>query len=372
MKDFALEVFFSAWEFKARYLLSASDAESLSIADLLAMASDADREAFEHLRLGYIETEGTPALRAAVAETYDAMTPENILCFAGAEEAIYASMRVMLGPEDHAVVVTPNYQSAETVPLAQCAVTGVALDAADGWSLDIDAVEAALRPNTALVSINFPNNPTGKVLERERFDALVALCRRRGIWLFSDEVYRLIERDPSRRLPQVADVYERGLSLNVMSKAYGLAGLRVGWIAAQDRGLLARLERYKHYLSICNGAPSELLATIALKNRARILARNRALVARNLDLLSAFFAAFPGLFQWSVPEGGCIGFPRYLGADGVEHFTDRLLADTGILLLPASNFASDLTPVPMDRFRVGFGRAGIVEALDAWRDWLRR
>ncbi len=125
----------------------------------------------------------------------------------------------------------------------------------------------ALRPNTKLVSINFPNNPTGSVLERGRFDELVGLCRKRGLYLFSDEVYRLIERDESIRLPQVGDVYERGLSLNVMSKAYGLPGLRIGWIMSRDRDVLQRMERYKHYLSICNSAPSEYLAAAALRGR---------------------------------------------------------------------------------------------------------
>ena len=101
--------------------------------------------------------------------------------------------------------------------------------------LDLDLLRAALRPNTKLISINFPNNPTGKILPRASFDALVEICRSRGIWLFSDEVYRLIERDPALRLPQAADVYERGISLNVMSKAYGLAGLRINHLQVYRR-----------------------------------------------------------------------------------------------------------------------------------------
>ncbi len=370
-RDFALEIHFARWDFRARYHRTASDAESLTLAELLDHASEEDRAAFHEARLGYSETFGAPDLRAAIAGTYETAAAGDILCFAGAEEGLYAAMRVLLGPDDHAVVVTPNYQSAETLPVSTCAVTGVPLDAEDNWSLDIDRVAAALRPETRLVSVNIPNNPTGKILERDRFDALIALCRSRGIWLFSDEVFRGLDRDEARRLPQAADLYERALSLGVLSKAYGLPGLRLGWIACKDRALLERLERYKHYLSICNPVPSERLAMIALKARARILKRNRDLANANVATLDAFFAEFPELFEWSTPDGGCIGFPRYLGADGVESFTRRLVEEAGVLLAPASIYRSDLGETPADRFRIGYGRADMDEGLAAMRAWLR-
>ncbi|HEX9447700.1 MAG TPA: aminotransferase class I/II-fold pyridoxal phosphate-dependent enzyme, partial [Dongiaceae bacterium] len=205
-----------------------------------------------------------------------------------------------------------------------------------------------------------------------QFEALIELSRSRGIYLFSDEVYRGLERDPARQLPQVADRYERGLSLNVMSKAYGLPGLRIGWIASRDRALLGRMERIKHYLSICNAGPSEHLAVIALKARARILMRNRDLIAGNLKTMNAFFDEFGDLFDWSVPDGGCIAFPRYKGQDGVETFCRRLAEEDGIILLPASIYHSELGATPTDRFRIGFGRSYTTEGLAAMRAALRR
>ena len=367
LPDFALEAYFSRWEFSAQHHLCASDIETLTLPELLALASDEDRSAWEELRLGYIETFGTPALRAAIASSYTALDAENVLVFAGAEEGIYIAMRTLLSADDHAVVVTPNYQSAESLPNAICDTTGVALDEANAWRLDLNAVEAALRPNTKLISINFPHNPTGKILERRDFDALIEIARRQGIYVFSDEVYWGIERTESQRLPQIADAYERGLSLNVVSKSYGLPGLRVGWIATQDPALLAPMERYKHYLSICNAAPSEALATIALKARERIFASNRALVNANLELLNAFFSEFSESFEWTTPDGGCIGFPRYRGPDGVESFCERLVNDAGVLLLPSSVYRSALTETPADRFRIGFGRRNMAEGLDAMR-----
>jgi aspartate/methionine/tyrosine aminotransferase len=371
LADFALETYFSKWEFTARFHLSASDAQSLSLRDLLSMAAPEDAEAFNELWLGYTQTFGSPPLRDEIAATYSNQTADNILCFAGAEEGIFVAMHALLGQGDHAIVVTPNYQAAETVPLSLCEVTGVPLDPDHAWSLDIDRVADSIRPNTKLISINFPHNPTGKILELDKFAALVALCRKHGLWLFSDEVYRLLGLYPERQLPQVADIYERGLSLNVMSKAYGLSGLRIGWIASADRALLVRMERYKHYLSICNSAPSELLARIALKSRARILARNNQLLADNMFLLEAFFAEFERLFQWYKPDGGCVAYPRYLGPEPVDAFTQSLVERAGVLLLPATVYRSELAPTPPDRFRIGYGRAGLKCGLEAFRSHLQ-
>jgi len=370
MRDFALEVYFSKWEFVAKYNLTGSDSENLTLGELLALAGPEDRAAFDSLSLAYTETWGAPALREEIARTYDGIEARDILCFAGAEEGIYTAMRVLLSPGDHVIVLTPNYQAAETLPLSVCDVTGVPLDARNNWALDIDRLRDAIRPNTKAVSINFPNNPTGRIIDRAQFDAIVDLCRRNGIWLFSDEVYRLIERDPNMRLPQAVDAYERGISLNVMSKAYGLPGLRIGWLACRNRELLGRFERYKHYLSICNSAPSEFLARIALRARERILTRNRAIVASNLALLGAFFQEYSNLFDWRIPDGGCVGFVRYKGTDGVQAFTDRLVEETGVLLLPASVYRSELNEVPTDYFRVGYGHSYVPRALTVFREWL--
>lgn len=371
MRDFALEVYFSKWEFVAKYNMTGSDAENMSLGELLALASGEDREAFNALSLAYTETWGAPSLREEIARTYDALGARDVLCFAGAEEGIYAAMRVLLGPDDHAIAVTPNYQAAESIPMSVCAVTGIPLDPDNGWALDLERLKAAIRPSTKVVSINFPNNPTGRIIDRAQFDAIVDLCRRNGIWLFSDEVYRLIERDAAKRLPQAADAYERGISLNVMSKAYGLPGLRIGWLACRDNDMLRRFERYKHYLSICNSAPSEFLARIALKASASILARNRAIVDSNLTLLGGFFGEYSHLFDWKLPDGGCVGFIRYKGADGVESFTDRLVQETGVLLLPASVYRSDLNAVPAQYFRVGYGHSYVPAALEVLGSWLR-
>jgi aspartate/methionine/tyrosine aminotransferase len=372
LRPFALEVFFSKWEFTARHHLCASDMQSMTLSELLALADAEDRAAWDALYLGYTETWGSPGLRETIAGTYESVAASEILTFVGAEEGIFAVMHALLGPDDHAITIIPNYQSVESVPLSICETTGVALNPERAWELDLGRLRDAIRPNTRVICINFPHNPTGKMISRALLDEIISLCRARGIYLFSDEVYRLIERWPEMTLPQVADIYERGISLGVMSKVYGLPGIRVGWVACKDPEALRRMERMKHYTSICGAAPSELLARIALKARERILARNRALIVRNLALLDAFFAEHSDLFVWYLPDGGCIGFPRYLGREGVEAFASRLVEQSGVLLLPSSVYKSDLGATPLDRFRIGYGRDNMEAGLAATQAHLRK
>ncbi len=372
LPDFRLETHFSKWEFKARYHMTASDAESLSLRDLLELATPAQREAFEGMWLGYTETYGAPDLRAAIASTYVAQKPADILCFAGASEGIYAANSVLLDQDSHAIVVTPNYQSHEELPISLGSATAVPLDPDDGWALDIDRIKAAVQPNTKLVTINFPHNPTGAILPLDRYHALIELCRHHGIYILHDEIFNGLGPSDATHLPYIADLYERGLSLGVTSKSYGLPGLRIGWIACQDRMLLSQMERFKHYLSIANSGPSERLAVIAIENRATILARNCALVDENLTKWDAFFARHTDLFDWQRPQGSCMAFPRYRGVDGVEAFCAALLEQAGVLLLPSTIYQSRLGPTPVDRFRLSCGRAGLSEGIAALEAHIRK
>lgn len=371
MRNFALETYFSKWEFSAKHHMTASDAQSLSVGALLDIAG-LPQTALSDLHLGYTETWGAPDLRQAISATYDKMKPENILCFAGAEEGVYTAMRVLLSADDHAIIIVPNYQAAETLPLDICDVTGVALDANNHWHLNLDDIRNAIRPNTKLISVCFPNNPTGHIIPKDDYKTLIDICRAHNLYLFSDEVYRGVELDASKRIDQAADAYEKGLSLNVMSKAYGLPGLRIGWIASADKEVLQALERYKHYLSICNSAPSERLAVIALGVRETLLERTRSLMRHNIAKLDLFFGDYPDLFDWQHPDGSCIGFPRFKGRGGVEHFCQSLVEENGVLLLPASLYRSELMEAPTDRFRIGFGRDNIEEGLKAFREFLDR
>ena len=371
LPDFRLEVYLGEWEFKAKYHLTASDAETMTVAELLALATPEERETFDNLALGYVPVPGGEELRSAVAATYESVDAADVLTFAGAEEALFWALQELAGPGDHAIVTVPNYQSTESVPLANGAdVSGLLLRPENGWGLDLDELRSLLRPETRLIVVNWPNNPTGGVARPEDFRALVELCDERGIRLLSDEVYRGVELDPARTLPQATDLSGTAVSLNVMSKAYGLPGLRIGWLACRDRELLARLERRKHYTSICNAGPSEALAMIALRNGKALRARTRETVGANVPVFAAFFAEWAKLCEWEPPAGGCVCFPRYLGDDGVEAFCRALLDEAGVVLLPAGIFASALADVPADRFRIGVGRHDPGPALAAFGGFL--
>lgn len=372
LPDFKLETHFSKWEFNARYHMTASDAESMTMRDLLAMATPQEREDFEGLWLGYTETYGDPELRETIAATYRDRTAAEILCLAGASEGIFAANNVILDRDSHAIIVTPNYQSHETLPLSICEATGVPLDPDDNWSLDIDRVAAAVRPNTKLVTINFPHNPTGTILPLDRYKALVELCRKHGLYILHDEIFHGLGPTGTDHLPFIADLYERGLSLNVVSKSYGLPGLRLGWIACQDKDVLSKMERFKHYLSISNSGPSEKLTIIAVRNREKILARNCGIIDDNLPKIEAFFQRHQDLFEWRRPQGSCMAFPRYKGPDGVARFTERLVEESGVLLLPSAIYSSELGPTPNDRFRIGIGRKGMDEGLAAMDSHIMR
>ena len=372
LRTFRLEEYLGEWEFSARHYLTASDAESVTLEELLAMGSEEDREGFMTMPLSYIETWGTEDLREAVAGTYDNVDAGHVLAFAGAQEAMFWAMQELAGPGDHAVVTVPCYQSMETVTLATGAdVSALLMRRENGWALDLDELRGLLRPNTTLVAVNYPNNPTGYVPDQATFRSLVQLCDERGIRLFCDEVYRGIEVDRACTLPQAADLSKTALSLNVASKSYGLPGLRIGWLACRDRALLERLEKRKHYTSICNPGPSEYLAAMALRNRERIWERNRGIVAANRPLWEAFFARRPDLFDWEPPVGGCVCFPRYKGGD-VDDFARRLVMEEGVVVLPASVYYSELADAPTDHFRVGLGRLGLEEGLAAFDRFLRQ
>ena len=234
----------------------------------------------------------------------------------------------------------------------------------NGWAHDLDALEAALRPDTRLVYINTPHNPTGLLMPRDVLDRVVELCAERGAWLLADEVYRELEHDPADRLPAAVDLYDRAISLGSMSKTYGLPGLRLGWLASRDRAALSKIVDLKHYTTICSSAPSELLSALALRHRAVLADRSRAIVLANLTLLDAFLARHADRFSWQRPNASTIGFVRVEGVEDTSPLCEQLVADAGVLLLPGAVY-DEPTHV-----RVGFGRSTLPEALGLFDAWI--
>ena len=367
--DFALERYFARWEFAVDHLLCASDVQGLPMAELLALADDETRVLWEGLELGYTESTGHPLLRREIAAMYTSVEPDDVLVFAGAEEAIFCLANVLLGPGDHAVVTWPGYQSLyEVGRTAGADVTLHELHETDGWSLDVPRLIASLTEATRLVVVNAPHNPTGMLPSHAEWAELTAALAERGVHLLADEVYRFLESEDGDRLTAGADAFERGVSLGVMSKSFAMAGLRIGWLATHDRDLLARCAAFKDYTTICSSAPSEVLALIGLRARDHVLARSRGIVEANLDRLDGFFDDWADRFEWVRPRGGSIGFPR-LTVPGVriDDWSAQLVEETGVLLLPGSTFGH-----AGNHFRLGFGRTDLPEALERFEGFAAR
>jgi len=358
--DFALERYFAQWEFTAEHLLCASDVEGYSMSKLLTLADTETRKLWKGLKLGYTESAGHPLLRAEIAATYDTVEPDEVLTFAGAEEAIFCLMNVLVGPGDHVIATWPGYQSLYEVARATGAeITLHGLHESDGWAVDIERLRSEVRPATRVIVVNTPHNPTGMMLDRTTYDGLMEIAEDGGIRLFMDEVYRGLEFDETDRLAAGADALPTAISLGVMSKAYALAGLRIGWIATHDRDLLARLAAFKDYTTICSSGPSEILAIIALRARDRVLERSRAIIAANLEHVDGFFDDYLDRFTWIRPSGGSVGFPR-LTVPGVsiDDWAADLAKAEGVLLLPGSVFG-----YAGNHFRLGFGRTDLPKGL---------
>ena len=365
ISDFKLERYFAKYEFKAPYLLCCSDCESMPVKDLLALEENGIAD-FQNLWLGYTESLGHPDLREVISKLYTHVSPDQILVHSGAEEAIFNFMNVVLAPDDHIIVHEPGYQSlTEVAQSIGCRITRWYADPDRNWRLDLNFLKDNLKPNTRAVVVNCPHNPTGYLMARDEFRELIDLSQKHGFLIFSDEVYRFLEYLPDKRLPALCDRDERGVSLGVMSKSFGLAGLRIGWIASRNKDLMEKMASFKDYTTICNSAPSEYLATVALRHRDPIIKRNLKIITENLAGLQAFFDRHQDRFQWLPSQAGPIAFPRWLGAGSVDNFCRDLVDKTGVLLLPGTLYQGNF-----QHFRIGFGRKNLAECIAHFETYL--
>jgi aspartate/methionine/tyrosine aminotransferase len=357
IRPFRIEHYFAKHEFSARYLLSSSDAESRTIQDVLALEPGAHDQFLQHW-CGYTEAPGAPPLRKAIAGIYPTAAPDDVLVMSSAEEGIFVVYNALLAPGDHAIVETPCFESGLEVARSTGAdISEWRRRPQDDWAHDLDALRGLLRPTTRMLYICTPHNPTGLLMCREVFDAVVGLCRERGILLFCDEVFRELEHDPSTRLPAGCDAYEGAISLGSMSKTYGLPGLRLGWLVSRNRSVLRRCLEFKYYTTICSSGPSEFLTDLALRHRQVLIDRNLGIVHSNLALLETFFQQRSDLFAWVKPNASPMAFARFRPERDVMEFCDDLVRQAGVMLLPGIVYDEPR------HIRFGTGRKSMPEAL---------
>ena len=360
LRPFLLERYFARFEFTTRFLLASSDCEALTLAELLALADDRDRAAWDGLKLGYTESPGLLELRERIAAGYPGLTADDVVT-AAPEEAIYILARALLRPGDRVIVSYPGYQSLYEIATSVGARVErwTPEETAEGWWFDPGRLEALAKQGSRAIVVNFPHNPTGALPSRAEWARVIAAAEGAGAILVSDEMYRGLEYDEGRRLAPAAAASERGVSIAGLSKAYGLPGLRVGWLATRDRALREAAQAYKDYTTICASAPSERLALVALKNSPRLVGRCREIVAANRPLLESFLSRQAERFAWRPPLAGPIAFARFHPGDA-RAFCERLALEAGVMLLPSSVFEWGDS-----HLRFGFGRTSFREAIAA-------
>lgn len=365
LNSFKLERYFAKYEFSVKYLLSSSDCDGLPQKELLNMADLETKNLWDNLKLGYTESQGLPLLRQEVAKLYKGINPDNTLIVAP-EEGIFITLNSILEKGDHVICTFPGYQSLyEVAEGIGCEVTRWKPDEEQGWRFDPEFLTKNIKPNTKLIIFNFPHNPTGYLASRKDFDRIIEIAKEHNIYVFSDEMYRFLEYNSEDRLPSAPEVYDKAVSLFGMSKTFGMAGVRLGWIVTRDLELYQKMATFKDYTTICSSAPSEMLSLIALRAKGKIIQRHLDRIKRNLELTDSFFNEHEDLFSWIRPKAGTIAFPKLIKDEDSYEFCERVIKEVGIMVLPSTVYDYD-----NKHFRLGFGRENFPEALKALESYL--
>lgn len=365
LQPFELERYFAKYEFSARYLLSSSDCDGIKQTDLLKLADAEMQNFWESLSLGYTESLGHPLLRNEIAALYQGVSPDDCLV-AVPEEAIFIALNSILNHGDHVICTFPGYQSLyEVASGLGCEVTRWEPEEENGWCFNPGFLEKNIKPNTRMIIVNFPHNPTGYLPPRGDFEKIINLAKEHDLFLLSDEMYRLLEYEEKDRLPSACELYEKAISLFGMSKTFGMAGARIGWLVTRDKEAYSKLASFKDYTTICSSAPSEVLSIIALRAKEKIIHTHKERIKRNLNLLDSFFDQNQEIFEWVKPKAGTIAFPKLKGDKNASDFCQQVINTANIMLLPSTVYDYGNT-----HFRLGFGRENMPDALSKFQDFL--
>jgi hypothetical protein len=352
LEPFELERIQSKWEHIVDVVLTESGVEPLSIKELI---SEKEQQKLLSMDLGYSQTNGTIPLREAIASMYTGADAEDILVTNGGAEANFLAIWNFLNESDNAdeiIMMQPNYMQIHGVTRTLGGrVKSWNLKMENGqWNLDIEALKEAVGSKTVAITICNPNNPTGATFNRADLKPVVDIAKDAGIWILSDEIYQGAEMD-GELTPTLFDQYERVLVTNSLSKAYGLPGLRLGWIATCDKEHAEELWAYSDYTTICPSKISDSLATIALQpdKREWLLKRATRIVRQNWGTMQDWFDAHSDVFDYVTPEAASICFPKHnLPLSSLE-LVERLRKEKDLLIVPGEHFGFQ------KYLRIGFG-----------------
>ncbi len=352
-----------------RYSLSNSFAEPLSSDELIELSlKRGDKDIVEQYNkhsLEYTPNGGSLDLREEIAKLYGPeIGPDNILVFPGGQVALQTAAMAIIGPDDHAIVFTPGYQSTQEAPLiAGGSVTRIELKPEEGWQIKPERVAAAVKPNTKYMVFNEPYNPAGTLMSAETQTALKKIAEDNDIIIMADEVYRLLEHDENDRLPAMADFYDKGISVVTMSKPWGGCGITIGWLALQDMALKERITDMQYFATACASRASEIQGIMTLRASDWILDRNLKIIRENVALLEKFIEKYNDLFEWVKPTAGAICYIKFTGPLTSAELGEQLAA-AGIGIKPAWVFSEPGTP-DSGYFRCGYGESIMPHALEA-------
>lgn len=348
LDKFEMERLQSTWENRVKYNLSESSVHPMSARELVS--DPAYLEQLMDTPLIYNQSNGTDELRSTIAAHYPGATLDHVEVTNGGSEANFVSIYSTLEPGDEAVIILPNYQQIwGMIRSFGMAVKEVRLHEELHWAPDLAELEAAVSPRTRMIILCNPNNPTGAILTAAEMDAIVRIASRSGAWILCDEIYQGSERD-GRMTPTFWGKYDRVIITNGLSKAYGLPGLRIGWIVA-PKDLIARMWSYHDYTTIAPGTLSDCLARIALapEGRMRCLERTRDICRKNFPLFRSWMQSHGALFRMVEPKAGAIAYVRYDLPVNSTVLIERMLKEKSVLVVPGDHFGMD------QYLRIGYG-----------------
>lgn len=351
------------------FSLSNSFAQPLTTQELIDLSlARGDRElvdAYQNHALGYTPNGGSLDLREEIAKLYGPnINAQNILVFTGAQVALQTAAVAVVDQHSHSIVFTPGYQSVQEAPVhAGSQVTKIKLKPENNWQIDPQEVQKAIRDNTRYMVINEPYNPAGTLMSSELQMQLKTIAEQHGVYILSDEVYRLLEHHSKDRLPAMCDIYQKGISAVTLSKPWGGCGITIGWLATQDLTVMDKLTDAQYFGTVSPSRSSEILALMTLRASDAILEKNLSIIRHNFALLDKFMKDYSDLFEWVRPKAGAIAFIKFKGPLSSTELGEQLAA-VGISIKPAYVF-SDVVTEENDYFRVGFGEKVMPKALDA-------
>lgn len=369
-KPFALEQFLSDYEQTVQYNYSESGVHPVGFGELMALAG-MQLDELEHVPLNYPEVNGEHALRIQIARLYPNASPENVLVTVGASEANLLAATTLLSPGDEILALRPTYlQFGGMAHNMGVSVRSIELDEARGWRLNLDQLGEFVTTKTRVISIVNPNNPTGSILNEQEIQALIDAAERVGAWILADEVYAGTEHNQAPITKTIYGRYDRVIAVNSLSKAYGLPGLRIGWMVGPEK-TIQDLWRRHEYAVVSTTMLSNKLAGVALSEavRPKLINRTRSLIQTGFSTLEAHLNVHTGAFSMAPPKASALSFVRYHLPINSTKLAERLMQEKDVLMVPGDCFGMDhhlriSSALPLSYLETGFSRLNeLVETL---------